>query len=136
MNDPVKSFIEAEFKKAESSLLAAEKLLELSLNDDAISRAYYAVFHGARAALKSKNIDTGTHKSLINQFALHFIKPGVLEMEYGDILRQEKEDRETGDYETFVSFSFEETEKRIKDAKRFISRVKEFLKRQGFLSHL
>ena len=30
------------------------------------------------------------------------MKPGLLEAEYGDILRQEKEDRETGDYEPFT----------------------------------
>jgi len=46
------------------------------LYDDAVSRAYYAVFHSARAALKIKGIETVSHKGLISQFALHLVKAG------------------------------------------------------------
>ncbi len=60
------------------------------------------------------------------------MKPGLLETDYGDILRQEKEDRETGDYEPFISFSLEEAEKRVKDAERFVTRIQKFFKDSGF----
>lgn len=128
MTEEALAYLREEMKKAEHSLKAAQKLPGEELTDDAVSRAYYAVFHGARAALKTKGIETKTHQGLITQFALHLVKPGLLETEYGDILRQEKEDRETGDYEPFVSFGLEEAEKRVKDAERFITRVQRFLK--------
>jgi len=128
----MQAYLYEEMKKAAHSLKAAQKLIEEELTDDAISRAYYAVFHSARVALKTKGIETKTHQGLITQFALHLIKPGLIESEYGDILRQEKEDRETGDYEPFVSFRLEEAEKRVKDARRFVARVQKFLENSGF----
>ena len=132
MTEETLAYLCEEMKKAERSLKAAKKLIEEKLTDDAISRAYYAVFHSARAVLKTKGVDTKTHQGLITQFALHLVKPGLLETEYGDILRQGKEDRETGDYEPFVTFDLEEAEKRVKDAERFIIRVLKYLKDSGF----
>ncbi len=104
---------------------------EMKKAEHSLSRAYYAVFHSARLALKTKGIETKTHPGLMTQFALHLVKPGLIETEYGDILRQEKEDRETGDYEPFTSFGLEEAEKRFKDAERFVDRIRKFLEDSG-----
>ncbi len=128
MKEEIKAYIESEMKKAEQSLKASQALLEQAYAEDAISRAYYAIFHSARAALKAKDIETTSHQALIRQFALHLVKPGLIEIEYGDILRQEKEDRETGDYETFVTFSLKEAAVRVQDAGRFLKRIQQFLK--------
>lgn len=117
--------------KADQSLKAAQRLSSARLNDDAISRAYYAIFHSARSALKSKGIETTSHRGLVSQFALHLIKSGLIEVEYGDILRQGKEDRETGDYEPFITFGHDEVRKRVQDAGLFIKRIKKFLKEFG-----
>ena len=131
MSEGTTDYLREEMKKAAHSLQAAQKLIEANLMDDAVSRAYYAVFHSARAALKIKGIETMTHQGLISQFALHLVKPGLLETEYGDILRQEKEDRETGDYEPFTSFGLDEAEKLVKDAEKFVVRIKKFLEDSG-----
>ncbi len=56
------AYLREEMKKAEHSLEAAQTLIEKKLADDAISRAYYAIFHSARAALKTKGIETKTHQ--------------------------------------------------------------------------
>ena len=132
MNE-ISAYIQEELKKSDRSLKAAQKLLAESLTEDAISRAYYAVFHSARCALKIKGVETTTHQGLISQFALHLVKTGLIEMEYGDILRQEKEDRETGDYEPFVTFTFEEASKLVKDAERFVKRIQKFLQNSGLI---
>ena len=81
--------------------------------------------------MKVKGIETKTHQGLIREFALHLIKPGFVEVEYGDLLRQAKEDRETGDYEPFVTFDLEEAKKLVRDAKRFVERIEKFLKDSG-----
>ena len=133
MRNETSAYIREEFKKAEHSLKAAQKLIAENLNEDAISRAYYAVFHSARCALKAKSVETTKHQNLISQFALHLVKPGVIELEYGDILRQAKEDRETGDYEPFVTFSHEEAARLVQDAERFVIRIKQFLKDSNLL---
>lgn len=132
MNDEIRSFVCEEMKNAENSLKSAKKLLEEKLTKDAISRAYYAIFHSARAALMTKGIETKTHQGLLKQFALHLVKPGLVEPEYGDLLRQEKEDRETGDYEPFASFDLDETGDLVQDAERFVVRIRKFLDDSGF----
>ncbi len=71
MTEETLVYLQEEMKKAARSLKAAQKLLGEELTDDAVSRAYYAVFHSARAALKTKGIETKTHQGLITRFALH-----------------------------------------------------------------
>ena len=127
MNDRLKEYIHQELKKAEQALKAAQNLLADGLYDDAVSRAYYAVFHSARAALKIKGIETVSHKGLISQFALHMVKAGEVDEEYGDILRQIKEDRETGDYEPLVTFVSDEATKLVGSADRFLVRMREWI---------
>jgi uncharacterized protein len=47
------------------ALRAADALLELGLANDAVSRAYYAAFHHARALLLMHNLDPKTHRGVI-----------------------------------------------------------------------
>lgn len=47
--------------KAEEAATAAETLLDRSLHDSAASRAYYAVFHAARAALVAAGVSGSNH---------------------------------------------------------------------------
>lgn len=131
MNEGIKEYVRQELKKAEQALKAAQNLLADGLYDDAVSRAYYAVFHSARAALKIKGIETVSHKGLISQFALHLVKAGEVGEEYGDILRQIKEDRETGDYEPLVSFGSEEAAQLVSGAGRFLARMQEWIGKKG-----
>jgi len=127
MNEGLREYVRQELKKAEQALKAAQNLLADGLYDDAVSRAYYAVFHSARAALKIKGIETVSHKGLISQFALHLVKTGEVEEEYGDILRQIKEDRETGDYEPLVTFGSDEATQLVGSAERFLARMQDWI---------
>ena len=131
MNEGIKEYVRQELKKAEQALKAAQNLLADELYDDAVSRAYYAVFHSARAALKIKGIETVSHKGLISQFALHLVKAGEVEEEHGDILRQIKEDRETGDYEPLVTFGSEEATQLVGSAGRFLTRLREWIEKRA-----
>ena len=85
--------------RAAESLTAAQLLLGASLYDDAVSRAYYAMFYAAKAALESANIEAHSHSGVINQFGLHFIKPGLLDAQYGRILTQTFQSRQVSDYD-------------------------------------
>ena len=131
MSQGIGEYVRQELKKAEQALKAAQNLLADGLYDDAVSRAYYAVFHGARAALKIKGIETVSHKGLISQFALHLVKSGEVEEEYGDILRQIKEDRETGDYEPLVTFGADEATQLVSGAGRFLTRMKNWIEKKA-----
>ncbi len=52
----------AEAALGDDALRAAEALLALGLANDAVSRAYYAAFHYARALLLLEGLEPKTHR--------------------------------------------------------------------------
>jgi len=133
VEEGVKRLIAGQIEKAEEKLRAAQGLLQLGFWDDAISRAYYAVFHAASAVLLSRGITAKSHEAVKTLFGLHFIKTGEFEKEYAHIIHGLKDDRENGDYDVFTNFGREDAEKAIQEAERFLKRIGRFLKEQGDL---
>jgi uncharacterized protein (UPF0332 family) len=118
----------AEMGRSHESLEAAKNLFNDELFADSISRAYYAIFHAARAILLTKDIDPETHNGAISLFGLHFVKPGIIENKYGKIFNEAKDDRESGDYLVTRKFSKTEAQLRVNQATIFVSMAKMFLK--------
>lgn len=119
--------IKSQMTKAKEKLEAAKKLLQEGFLDDAISRAYYSVFHSASAALLSEGIVPKTHEGLKTMFGLHLIKQGKIDKKYGRWLSQLKDERENGDYDIYVSFEKEDAEQAIKEAEGFLEEIGRFL---------
>ncbi len=108
---------------AAETLSAAEYLLKGGYYNDAVSRAYYAMFYAARALLSTRDLYPKGHKGLILQFGLEFIKNGVIEDTYGRALSHAKERRETVDYNIEAAMTPEEAESIVADAREFIERI-------------
>jgi uncharacterized protein (UPF0332 family) len=90
-------------RKAFSSLGAARLLLDNGYTDEACSRAYYAMFDAARAALLAVNAPVEaeiarTHSGLISAFARHIVKSGLISKEVGRSLGQVQHARLIADY--------------------------------------
>jgi len=66
-------------QKAHEKLKAAEILLGNGFYEDAISRAYYAMFYAARALLSTKNIYPKIHRGTVQKFGLEFVSKGLIE---------------------------------------------------------
>ena len=89
--------------KAESSLGAARLLLDNGYTDEACSRAYYAMFDAARAALLVANAPVEaevarTHRGLTSAFGQHIVKSGLISQEIGRSLGQAQHVRLIADY--------------------------------------
>lgn len=112
-------------ERAASKLSAANVLLKEGYYDDAVSRAYYSMHFAARALLLTKDITPKTHKGLIAKFGLEFIDHGFIERVYGMALNVAKEDREEADYSIVCEISTEEAEAVLRDAEKFLTRIKE-----------
>jgi uncharacterized protein len=56
---------EAEAALGDQALRAAHALLALALPNDAVSRAYYAAFHHARAVLLLDGLEPKTHRGVV-----------------------------------------------------------------------
>ena len=122
-----RELVDQELHRAQQSLQAAQKLLEDDLFADAISRAYYACLHSAKAALLMEGVKVSSHRAVLRLFGEHFIKSGKIEKEYGRILREEQEDREVCDYDVFQIVESDRAYQRVKDAERFLEKIRDFI---------
>jgi len=114
-------------EEAETKLRSARILYEKREYSDAISRAYYSMHYSARALLSTKNIFPKTHKGIIAQFGLEFVKEGIVEEYYIKVISTARESRERADYGIGYRFTKEEAEALIEDAERFLDRTKKAL---------
>ena len=95
----IRSLIE----RAMRYLKSAKILLKEKDYESSVSRAYYAMFYSAQAALLTKKLSFSSHKGVISAFGEHFIKTGIFPREMGRELNRAFEKRQIGDYEyTFV----------------------------------
>lgn len=61
----------AEWKRAVESLGAAESCRRDGFYADCVSRTYYAILHGAKAALLIKGVGADSHAAVKRLFGLH-----------------------------------------------------------------
>lgn len=127
MEPNTREMILGQMAKAVEKLSAADTLLKGGFLDDAISRAYYAIFHAASAVLLSEGITAESHSALKDMFGLHFVKTGKVERKYGRILSKLKDERETGDYDIYTSFDKEDAESAVRETDEFITAMKKYL---------
>lgn len=120
-----------ELARAEESLREAEVLRSGGLARGAVARAYYAVFHAARALLFSAGLEASTHRGTVALVGLHFVKPGSLPPEMGRLLSRMQRDREDADYATGAVFTNEEAAQALADAKRFMDEIQRMIRPTG-----
>lgn len=112
---------EEELKSSRERLEAAELLFKNNKIVDSISRAYYAMFHAARAILFLYGEEPKTHEGTIREFSRIIIEKKLIDKKFGRDFRQVFEVRESGDYRVGVIFEKE-------DAKDVLDKAREFVK--------
>jgi uncharacterized protein (UPF0332 family) len=110
---------------AEIKLSHARQILDIDLYDDAISRAYYAMFYAAKAALLSEGLDLRKHSSVVAKFRELFVITGRIEADYLRYLGRAQSARERSDYAPFIPASREDAIEILATAETFIARMKE-----------
>ena len=125
--DEVRLLIE----KAQRRIQVAIRMFDEGYLEDAINRAYYAVFYAALAVLLTKGVRTRRHSTALSLFGYYLVRTGEIEKEYAKIYRKIKEIRESADYDIYVFFEEEEVREAIEQARKFVNRMKEYLKQEG-----
>ncbi len=123
--------IRDEWKRAKKAIKAAEILQESELVEDAVSRSYYAVMHAAKAALLVCEKKAESHAAVRRLFGKILVKPGLIESEWATILASEQDDRLVADYDASMDISSENSMCSIKDARRFLERMQDFIISRG-----
>lgn len=115
----------AQIEQAERSLRSARILLDDGDVNGAMNRLYYAVFHGACAALASRGIEIPrTHAGTIGKFGQAFVKPGIVDLELGRTFKEAEQVRYAADYRGDV-LGVDVVEPMMRAGAAFVSRMKE-----------
>jgi uncharacterized protein (UPF0332 family) len=129
----IRQNVREEAHRGEECIRAAGHLLAGGFHSDAISRAYYAAFHFARALLLSRELEPKSHRGVIQLIGLHFAKDGPLSEEVAGILSQLEIYRELSDYNSAAVFSDEQARRTIERANQFIDACKVILRQLDYL---
>ena len=115
-------------RRARTSLQAAETLTERGLYEDAVSRAYYAMFYAANALLVRDGLDVGgKHSAVVSAFGREYAKTGRVDPRYHRQLIQGFEWRQKADYDVYWYVAEETARARVQDARDLIAAVDRLL---------
>jgi uncharacterized protein (UPF0332 family) len=121
----------AELGRARECLREARALRDAGLAYGACSRAYYGVFHAARALLFDVGLETRSHRGLVGLLGEHFVRTGVLTPGAGRLVSRMQRDREDADYETGAVFTEHEAAQAVNEAEAFVAEASRVLGEPG-----
>ncbi len=118
---------------AREALRNAQYNLDGDFYGPAISRAYYAFFYAATALLLTLDITRSKHSGVLAAFREHFIKPGILAIEYSDAFGEAFQARNVTDYQMLGRADADQARIIFESAKRFLARCEAFLAERGYV---
>lgn len=128
MNEDVRQDIVAyRLRKANQLLHDVDVLIENELWNSTINRMYYACFHAVSALLIKNGIQVKTHMGVRQAFGLHFVKTGLISLEFGRVFSRIYDKRQSSDYDDFIEFTKEEIEKLYPQIKAFVLDVEKLV---------
>jgi len=123
------SEITANLERANESVEAAKELVASRFCDFAASRAYYAAFYAATAAMLAEELELSKHSAVIASVHQRLVKTGRVDKQQGKNLNWLFELRSVGDYGATVHVSREDAERAIRVAEDFVRVIKILLGR-------
>lgn len=123
--------IRAELARGDESRRAAGVLLREGLHRDAMSRAYYAALHYARALLLLKDEEPRTHGGVVIRFSQHFVRSGELTRDEAKWLGRLHKLREEADYGTDRDYTADEVRLGLEGLEEFRSAALRVLRTNG-----
>jgi uncharacterized protein (UPF0332 family) len=113
--------------KASENLAAAQDLMDKGHAEVAVSRAYYAMFYAAEAALLEEDLEFSSHGAVHGAFGERLAKSGRLEPKLHRYLLDAYRARQSADYDAPADISAEDARVVVNRAQEFISAIKRYL---------
>jgi uncharacterized protein (UPF0332 family) len=110
--------------QAEESLASAKREFDADAYHYAVNRTYYAAFYAVSAALLDRQLTFKRHSGVRAAFHQEFVKPGLLDVEWGKFYDQLFEDRQEGDYIALVSFDRDYVETLLTRCTQFLDQLR------------
>ena len=119
------TLVTLELKKAHETFEEIGILTAANKWSGAANRLYYSVFHAISALLLHDGHSVNTHNGSHAFFHLHYIKTGILPVEYGRLYNQLQTMREESDYNCVYDVNPDELKDRIGPAHNLIEKIEE-----------
>lgn len=94
----------------------------------AVNRAYYAVFHAIKAVELLDNYDSKKHSGLIARFRQEYIKTGIIDVKYSDMIQDLSQFRNDSDYNILAVITLSDAQEQYANAKDFVSMIDDYIK--------
>lgn len=122
---------EYRFEQSKECLNSARILLRCDDYRGAANRSYYAIFHAMRSVFALYNKDFSKHSGVAANFRKDFIKTGMFDIVFSDIIKSAFYVRNNSDYDDFYIISKTDVEIQIENAEKFCTAVQDFLMQHG-----
>jgi len=116
-------------KLARDKLTVARDLIDAGHYNDAVSKAYYAMFYAGKSLLLVLGEDPVKHEGVVSLFGERIAKVGLADPKYGRTLRLMKRLREKSDYDEETWMTKEQAEDALGDAQDFVRTAQGILKK-------
>jgi uncharacterized protein (UPF0332 family) len=97
----------------------------------ALSRAYYAGFHAARALLMTRSLQPRSHRGVRSLLEQHFVETGIVPADFGAKLGRLEGFRTAGDYGSGIQLSSAELSREVEHAATLLDCALQCLLREG-----
>ena len=133
-DDQKRTNIAAEVARGESAFRSAELLLAAGQRADAVSRAYYAAFHYARALLLTLGEEARTHGGLDRLVQRDLVRTGKLAPETAALLSRLMTFRQNADYMAEYVFTEAMATEQVEGARAFVAAARTILEGEEWLT--
>ena len=131
--DNRKKNIASELKRGDHALTSARLLLAAGEHADAVSRAYYAAFHYARALLLTSGEEPRTHGGVDRLVQRDFVSTGKLDPDVALRFSRLQKYRQDADYAAEYVFTGKATAGEVESAEIFTDAVSKALAADGWI---
>ena len=122
-----KIMVEFEIERAHRLIEQFPILENAKLWDTLANRVYYAVFHAVTALLIKHGLHAESHQGVMVLLNKHFVKEGLIDVEYGRLFARLENMREKSDYTCLFETTEEEVVPMIPKAKELVSIIESLL---------
>ncbi len=121
------SLIQFRINQANEAIDEVSKLIEANMLNIAVNRIYYGMFYSLNALALKYEFSSSKHLQLIGWFNKTFVKQGLVDIKYGQILRDAFKNRTEGDYVPFITFEKEDVQTMHENMISFVSKIEDIL---------
>lgn len=118
----------SQLKRATDIIGFIPAYIDIGDYNGAVNRAYYAVFHAIKAVELLDNYDSKKHSGLIAHFRQEYIKTGIIDVKYSDMIQDLSQFRNDSDYNILAVITLSDAQEQYGNAKDCVSMIDDYIR--------